>query len=510
MSVCARSKNLFWAGAVVAAIAATLVLIPGKAKGNDTFAEQPLAQSTTTDNLNSVAMVEALGNAFAGVADRASPAVVYITIEKKATQLPAGFYDGDGDAPNNFFGFPLPPMFRVPRGYQFDAPMRVGEGTGFIISPDGYILTNNHVAGGADRLTVKLADGREFQANVVGTDPQTEVALIKIDATDLPVAKLGDSDKLRVGEFVLAIGSPFGLSHTVTSGIVSARGRGDVRIVDGDFYSDFIQTDAAINPGNSGGPLLNIHGEVVGMNTAIVSRGGGNDGIGFAIPINMVKYIADQLKTNGAVTRGFLGIAIQPLTPELAKYFGSKESNGILVSEVVPDSPAAKAGLQQDDVIVELNGQTVGDTGAFRTQIAMTPKGKDVELTISRNGERVKKTVSVGEKSSEEMASMSPSRGAAKEQSQGKLGIGIQPLDSELAKQFGYEGKSGMIVTEVVPGSPAMRNGIRSGDLITEVNRKPVTNFGEFQAALKESKNGTTLLRVQNEQGTRYAAIDVE
>ncbi|NUM55954.1 MAG: DegQ family serine endoprotease [Candidatus Hydrogenedentes bacterium] len=507
MSVWADKRNLFWAGAVVVAVAATLFLMPGRAKGNDTFAEQPPAQASANDNLNSVAAVEALGTAFANVVDNASPAVVYITIEKKPAQMPAGFYDGD--EPNNFFGFPLPPMFKVPRGYRFDAPMRVGEGSGFIISSDGYILTNNHVANDADRLTVKLTDGREFQAELVGTDPQTEVALIKIDARDLPVAKLGDSDRLRVGEWVLAIGSPFGLSHTVTSGIVSARGRGDVRIVDGDFYSDFIQTDAAINPGNSGGPLLNIHGEVVGMNTAIVSRGGGNDGVGFAIPINMVKYVADQLKNNGTVTRGFLGIVIQPLTPELAKYFDSKESSGILVAEVAPDSPAAEAGLQQDDVIVELNGKAVGDTGAFRTQIAMTPKGKNVELTIARNGERITKSVSVGEKTSEEMAAASP-RTSGKQQSQGKLGIGIQPLTGDLAKQFGYEGKTGLLVTEVVPGSPAMRAGIRSGDLITEVNRKPVADLGQFQDALGEGKNGTTLLRVQGEGGSRYVAIEVE
>ncbi|MCC6793650.1 MAG: DegQ family serine endoprotease [Candidatus Hydrogenedentes bacterium] len=506
MSQLAKTKRFLWGSALVAAVAATISLTPGLAKGNDTFAEQPASQVTAHDNLNAVAAVDALSNAFAQVVDTTSPAVVYITIEKKL-EMPAGFYDGDGNMPEGFFGFPMPRQFRAPRGQQqFDAPMRVGEGSGFIMSSDGYILTNNHVAGDADRLTVKLSDGRVFEAKVIGSDPATEVALIKIEATDLPVAKLGNSDALRVGEWVLAIGSPFGLNHTVTSGIVSARGRGDVRIVD---YADFIQTDAAINPGNSGGPLLNIHGEVVGMNTAIMSRSGGSDGVGFAIPINMVKYVADQLKENGTVTRGFLGVGIQPLTPELAKYFDMKESTGILVSEVQPGSPADKAGLRRDDLILELNGQRVGDAGAFRSQIAMTPKGKDIELTIDRAGEQIKKSVSVGEKTSEELEQDSP-RNAAKQESQGKLGIGIQPLTSDLAKQFGYEGTTGVLVTQVAPGSPAMRAGIGEGDLITEVNREPVSNLSEFQKAMKSGKNGTVLLRVQNEQGSRYTAVSIE
>ena len=506
MSTFFRNKGLLGTAAVASAVAAALFLVPEKAKGADALSAPPAAQSAAPDNLNAIGTVEALSDAFAQVVDRVSPAVVFITIEKKPEQMPAGFFDNGTDGPQGFFGFPFPPMFRGPHGRTFDRPMQVGEGSGFIVSADGYILTNNHVAGDADRMTVKLSDGREFQAKLVGTDPQTEVALIKIDATDLPVVALGDSDTLRVGEWVLAIGSPFGLSHTVTSGIVSARGRGDVRIVD---YADFIQTDAAINPGNSGGPLLDIRGNVIGMNTAIMSRSGGSDGVGFAIPINMVKYVADQLKNNGTVTRGFLGIGIQPLTPELAKYFGTKESNGILVSEVLPDSPAAKAGLQQDDVIVELNGQPVGDAGAFRSQIAMTPKGKDVGLTIARGGERINKSVSVGEKTSEELASESP-RGVEKRETQGKLGIAIQPLTSDLAKQMGLDGKTGILVTEVAPGSPAMRAGIRGGDLITEVNRQPVKDLAEFQAAMKSSKNGAALLRVQSEEGTRYVAVESE
>ncbi|HRK36653.1 MAG TPA: DegQ family serine endoprotease, partial [Candidatus Hydrogenedentes bacterium] len=494
-------KRMTWAVLGISAVAASVFLLPEDARGNDTFTAPPTAQTQNVDTLNSVATVQALSDTFANVVEKASPAVVYITIEKKAREIPAGRFE-EGDFPQEFFGIPLPEMFRgVPqRGPRFDGPMAVGEGSGFIISKDGYILTNNHVAGDADRLKVTLSDGREFEATIVGTDPETEVALIKIEADNLPVATLGDSDKLRVGEWVLAIGSPFGLDHTVTSGIVSARGRGDVRIVE---YADFIQTDAAINPGNSGGPLLNIHGEVVGMNTAIVSRSGGNDGIGFSIPINMVKYIADQLREKGSVSRGYLGVGIQPLTPELAQWFGTKESSGILVSEVVPGSPADAAGIQQDDVIVALDGKAVGDTGAFRSHIAMTPAGNDVKLTVARNGERIEKTISVGKNAKAEEAK-SEEKAARETREQGKLGLQLQALTDELAKEYDYTGKTGVLVTNVAAGSPAARAGIRPGALITEVNRKPVSTVAEVQDALKENKDGTTLLRVQRGEMSQY------
>ena len=499
-------KRMTWTLLGIGAAASSAFLLPNYAKGSDTLVAPPVAQAQNYDALNSVATVQALSDTFAQVVENASPSVVFITIEKKAREIPAGLYDGDGDGnvPQEFFGIPLPPMFRGgPQGPRGDGPMAVGEGSGFIISEDGYILTNNHVAGDADNLKVTLADGREFDATLVGTDPETEVALIKIDATNLPVATLGDSDKLRVGEFVLAIGSPFGLEHTVTSGIVSARGRGDVRIVE---YADFIQTDAAINPGNSGGPLLNIRGEVIGMNTAIVSRGGGNDGIGFSIPINMVKYVADQLKNNGGVARGYLGVGIQPLTPDLAKWFNSNENAGILVSEVAKDSPAEKAGIQADDVIVALDDKAVGDTGAFRSHIAMTPAGRDVKLTISRKGERIEKTIAVGENANAEHATKEDKAGRDLK-AQGKMGMSLQPLNDELAKQFDYQGKSGVVVMEVVPGSPAARAGIRPGALITEVNRKPVASVSDVQDALKENKDGSTLLRIQRGELSQYIAI---
>ncbi|MDZ4861204.1 MAG: DegQ family serine endoprotease [Candidatus Hydrogenedentes bacterium] len=497
------AKRISWALLGLGAAASSAFLLSEDANGNDILAAPPVAQSQNYDALNSVQTVQALSDAFAHVVESASPAVVFITMEKKAQEIPAGMFDGE-NMPEEFFGIPLPPMFRGPQGPRSGGPMAVGQGSGFIITDDGYILTNNHVAGDADSLSVTLADGREFEAKLVGADPETEVALIKVDATGLPVAKLGNSDNLRVGEWVLAIGSPFGLDHTVTSGIVSARGRGDVRIVE---YADFIQTDAAINPGNSGGPLLNIRGEVVGMNTAIVSRSGGNDGIGFSIPINMVKYVADQLKDHGSVARGYLGVGIQPLTPDLAKWFGTSENSGILVSEVVTDSPADKAGIKADDVIVALDGTTVGDTGAFRSHIAMTPAGDDVELTISRNGERVKKTISVGANAKADEMKQARRDADDTSKAQGKLGMALQPLTDEIADQFDLEGKSGVVVTEVVPGSPAARAGLRPGVLVTEVNRTPVNSVGDVQEALKDNKDGSTLLRIQRGEVSQYVTI---
>jgi len=277
----------------------------------------------------------------------------------------------------------------MPRKFQ-----QRGQGSGFIISKDGYILINNHVVGDADLIKVKLSDGREFKAKVIGTDPQSDVAVIKIDATNLPVLRLGDSDKLEVGEWVIAIGNPFGLSQTVTVGVVSAKGRSRIGIND---YEDFIQTDAAINPGNSGGPLVNIHGEAVGMNTAIFSRSGGYMGIGFAIPINMAKAIKDQLLKKGKVTRGWLGVVIQDIDEELAKSFGLEKTEGVLIAEVSEGSPAEKAGLKQGDIILRLNGKKVDDLGELRNKIALTAPGTKVKLEVLRENKRRTIQVTIGE-----------------------------------------------------------------------------------------------------------------
>jgi serine protease Do len=407
-----------------------------------------------------------------------------------------------GDLFEHFFG----PGFRGNRGPESPAPggepMPYGEGTGFIISADGYVVTNNHVVDGADVVEVKTDDGREFDAEVVGTDPQTEVALLKVEAANLPSLQFGDSDAIQVGEWVVAIGSPFGLQHTVTSGIVSARGRGNVGIVD---YADFIQTDAAINPGNSGGPLLNLKGEVIGMNTAIYSRSGGNMGIGFAIPINMVRYVVDELREDGSVSRGFLGIGIQNLTPDLAEWFNVGEKRGVLVSSVVPDTPAARAGLEQDDVIVAYNGNPVVEAGSFRSHVSTTRAGETVDMTVIRDGKRMQKQVTIGEMEGNEAT---PSAAVQPEAQGKKLGIGIENLTSETAQRLGYENKVGVAINQVARGSAAAMAGLRPGMLITEVNRKPVANVNDFRDAIENGdKTRGTLLRVEDPNGSRYVTI---
>lgn len=455
------------------------------------FAPAVLAQDTALDK------VREIGKAFAEVAKGASPAVVYIQVEKTVTSSPewgAPFPFGD-DFLRRFFG--------VPPGYQIPQQKRrvVGQGSGFIVSSDGYILTNNHVVGDADRVVVKLLDGREFKAKTIGTDPHTDIAVIKIDATDLPVLPLGDSDKLEVGEWVLAIGNPFGLSHTLTAGIVSAKGRTSLGITD---FEDFIQTDAAINPGNSGGPLINLAGQAIGINTAIFSQSGGYMGIGFAIPINLAKNIRDQLIAHGTVTRGYLGIVIQDLTPELAKTFGLKEAKGVLIAEVANGSPAEQAGLKQGDVIVELNGKPVESVGPFRNQVALIPPGTLVNLTLMRNGEHISVSVKIGKSPHKGRVAMSSSDILQ------KLGFTVEDLTKDLAEQFGYQGETGVIVTQVLPGSVAQAAGIRPGTLIKEVNRRRVHNVQEFNKALAlAAEKETVLMLIKNGQGSRYVALSL-
>jgi serine protease Do len=476
-----------------------------------------MAQVAWSDDASTSAL-NALSDAFSKVAEETSSAVVFIQVEKEMDQrrmAPGGPMMPD-DLFEYFFGHPnggdprgrdMEPGQRPGRGGKQPSEKEgkrsvpYGQGTGFIVSQDGFILTNNHVVGDADKVKVKLADGREFTAQKKGTDPQTEIALIKIDATGLPTVPLGDSDKIRVGEWVVAIGNPFGLSHTVTTGIVSAKSRGNVGIAD---YADFIQTDAAINPGNSGGPLLNLKGEVIGMNTAILSRTGGSLGIGFAIPVNMLKYVEAQLMDKGAVTRGFLGVNIQNLNGELAKHFGLKDTKGALVADTTKGSPADKAGIQRDDVIVEFDGQPVDEVGSFRSRVSTTMPGKKVDLVVLRNGERKTLSVEVGTLSKEDEAHMSG--GEAGESAQ-NLGITVQNLSDELAKRFGYEGEKGALISEIEQGSAAEEAGLKEGQLIQEVNRKPVASAEEFDRAVKEAGKEGVLLRVRDGKYSRYVAL---
>jgi serine protease Do len=442
------------------------------------------------------------GKAFASVARQVSPGVVFVRVEKTVEQegpfsfvWPQGRHSPGEDLLRRFFDFPFQ---QSPRSQKHV----VGQGSGFLISNDGYILTNNHVVGDADKVTVTLEDGREFSAETVGADPHSDIAVIKIDEGHLPALKMGDSDAVEVGEWVVAVGNPFGLSHTITAGIVSAKGRNTVGIAD---YENFIQTDAAINPGNSGGPLIDLDGNVIGMNTAIFSHNGGYMGIGFAIPINMAKAISDQLIESGSVTRGYLGIVIQDLTPELAQTFGIEGEKGILVAEVTEDSPAAKAGLRQGDVIVSVDDRATGTRGDFRNRIALTAPGTKRTLGLLREGKRLDLTVSIG-KLPEDSGQGVKSAEATRE-----YGLTVQNLTPELAARLDLEQTAGVVVTQVAPGSAADRAGIRAGALIEEVNRKQVANLQEFRQALNESHGDRgILLLVREGRFSRFVVLHAQ
>jgi len=350
----------------------------------------------------------------------------------------------------------------------------------------------------AEDISVTLLDGRQLQAKLIGTDPDTEIAVIKIDADNMDVLDLADSDSLEVGEWVLAIGNPFGLSHTVTAGIVSAKGRSN--IIEELKYEDFIQTDAAINPGNSGGPLLNLDGKVVGINTAIIGAGS-NIGIGLAIPSNIAKFVYDHLIAGEPLVRAVLGIYIRPLNPDLAESLGIKQTKGVVVSEVSKDSAAEKAGLKRYDVIVEFNGEPVTKTNEFRNKIAMLKPGTKVKLGIIRNGVRKSITAEL----SERVASAKGPKSVS--QTLEKTGFEVEDLTDDLARQLGFEGQSGVVVSKVQPGSQAERRGIAAGMLIMEVNRKPVKNTRQFNDAMTEAaKKGKVLLLVNDGQ---YRALVV-
>jgi serine protease Do len=408
------------------------------------------------------------------------------------------------DMLKRFFGdrFHEMPNQRQPQPHR----RSIGQGSGFVFSLDKglmgdktYIITNNHVVDNAGKILVKFQNGHEYQAKIKGTDPQSDIAVLEVDHADAPALKLGDSNKLEVGEWVVAIGNPFGLSHTLTVGVVSATGRTSLGIND---YEDFIQTDAAINPGNSGGPLVNLDGEVVGMNTAIFSRSGGYMGVGFAIPVNMIKSVANQLLNEGEVVRGHLGILIQTLTPELAESFGLEQSRGILVAQVMDDSPAAKAGLKQGDLIVAMDGKPVSDIGSFRNDISFTPPGTERKLTIIRNDKEQKIDVVIGKLKDEDQLAK------AGTQTADDLGLSVQTLTDELAAQFDAKPGEGVVVTGVAPGSIAAMAGIDPGTLILQVNRQPVKSADDFKRLLNQSGNDNRALLLISKGGmSRFVVL---
>lgn len=405
-------------------------------------------------------------------------------------QMPPGMGNGNGDPFEQFRRF----FGQIPREYK-----QHGLGSGVIVSPDGYILTNNHVVGGAEEIHVTLMDKREFTAKVIGKDPKTDLALIKIDTKDqLPAAVLGDSDGTEVGDWVIAIGNPFGFSLTVTAGIVSAKGR-----ILGGNYDDFLQTDASINPGNSGGPLFNTSGQVIGINTAIYSRTGANNGIGFAIPIDMARNVMEQLKAHGRVVRGWLGVEIQEVTEDLAQSFGLPKAEGALVANADKDGPAAKAGIERGDIIVKFNNKTVHDEHELPELVAETPVNASVPVEVLRNGKPLTLTVKVGELKEQKVAS------AKAEEPGGSWGMQVGDITPELAQQFHLQRDKGVVVRQVAPDSPAADASLQPGDVILEINREKVADVKDFVAKAKEVKAGKkpALLLIARGEATLYTVI---
>jgi len=380
-------------------------------------------------------------------------------------------------------------------------------GSGVIVSTDGYILTNNHVVEGSEKLTVVFQDQKKYTAKIIGTDPQTDVAVIKVDAKNLPAATLGNSDQVKVGQWVIAVGNPFQLMHTVTAGIISAKGRSSVGLAD---YEDFIQTDASINPGNSGGALADLDGNVIGINTAISSPSGGNVGIGFAIPINMARKVMDALTSKGKVTRGYLALSPQDIDENLAKALQLKGTQGALVGDVTPGGPADKAGIKRGDIILEFNGQKVENSVALRNMVAQADPGSSATIKLLRNGREMQVTVALGERPKERGAKAPKEQEQPKEQSYKKLGLSVQTLTPDIAQQLGYDNDHGAVIADVAGGSPADDAGLQRGDLIKEINRETVNSVRDLDRVVTRMHSGdNAALLVRRGDNTFYAAIQM-
>lgn len=434
----------------------------------------------------------AMPSSFAGLADQLSPTVVNVKVTKIEKVAFEGYRIPEGPF-GDFFERFFKEMPRMPRDYRTQ-----GAGSGVIISKDGYILTNNHVVDGAKEVTVTMANKKEYKAKVVGRDAKTDLAVLKVEAKkSFPSAALGDSERLKVGDWVIAIGNPFGLNHTVTSGIVSAKGR----VIGAGPYDDFIQTDASINPGNSGGPLFNMRGEVVGINTAIIPQG---QGIGFAIPVNTAKPLIPQMVDNGEVTRGYLGVNIQTVTPDLAKAMQVENREGALVADVVSDSPADKGGIERGDIIIAYDGRDVKDSHDLPAMVAATPVDEEVTVTVLRNGKERQLSVKVGK-----LTSGVAKLEKASQPNKGKWGLHLHELSTQIEQQFRLQADKGVVVVGVEPGSPAHEAGIQQGDVIVEVNRHPVNSIDEVKENIaKNEDKDHLLLLVQRENGKFFVPLE--
>ena len=452
--------------------------------------DRPLSR----DNKNGV-------TSFAPVVKKVTPSVVKVFVA--TTPKNVAYEEMLPDHPffRRFFG---DEFGRNQQRRELPMPRQHGLGSGVIVGEDGYILTNNHVVDNADEVKVAMTDGREFTAKVVGKDPKTDIAVLKIDASELPAIPVANSDKIEVGDIVLAVGNPFGVGQTVTMGMVSATGRGNLGLD----YEDFIQTDAAINPGNSGGALVDAEGRLIGINTAILSRSGGNQGIGFAVPSNLARTVMESLVRDGRVVRGFLGVNIQDLTPALAKEFDLDRTSGVVVADVTPDSPAAKAGVKSGDVIVDFNGRDVRDSRHLKLQVAQSAPGKSLSMTVLRDGKTRTLEVTPKELPGSELAANSRSGGDADDK--GTLnGVSVSDLEEAARAEMKVPSHvKGALVTDVRPDSPAYQAGLRPGDVILEIDRKPVTDAQDAVQLTEKDDDKRSLLRIWSKGGTRYVVVD--
>ena len=480
-------------GAVALAGASTFALT------NPDTPEKPAGQPELKVEHAPVDRARTPAGSFAPIVQKVAPSVVEVFVTTKGERQELS--EEQMDLFRHFFGRNMNPGHGNQDG---EAPRQHGLGSGVIVSPDGYILTNNHVVKDATEILVAMADGRQFPAKVIGTDPKTDVALIKIKADKLPALTFADSSETSVGDVVLAVGNPFGLGQTVTEGIVSAKDR-----VTGDGDEDFIQTDAAINPGNSGGALVDTEGRLVGINAEILSRTGGNQGIGFAIPSNLCQWVMTSLVKNGRVERGFMGVSIQNLTPALAQDFKLDRINGALVADVSTGGPAEKAGLKSGDVIREYNGQTIKDATQLKLQVAQTTPGTKVPLSLVRDGET--KTMDVTVRNQPNDGKLARNRTAEKPEGhkEALAGVAVADLDRNLRAQVNVpEQVQGAVITEVAPNSPAAEAGLHEGDVITEINHQPIKNAQDAVSATENPASAETLVKIWSRGGSHYLTVD--
>jgi serine protease Do len=485
-------------GAVGAIAAVVVTMAAWRAPQASSYLSAATSPAPMTSSSPAPVPAAVASASYAPVVERVMPAVVTLRVEKRASMVPTDQQIPD-DLFRRFFGDQMPQQRRgqrIPRGVER------GLGSGVIVSQDGYILTNNHVVDSVDRVKVELPDNRTFTAKVVGTDPATDLAVVKIDAKNLPTLAMGDSDAVKVGDVVLAIGNPLGVGETVTSGIISAKGRQTPDGADG--YQDFLQTDAAINHGNSGGALVNAGGQLIGINSQIMSMSDGNIGLGFAIPSNMAKHVMDQLIATGTVRRAKLGINVQRITPDLAASLGLASAQGALVSGVDAGSPAEKAGLKQGDVITSYNGKPVTDYNQLRNNVASTAPGTTVPLEVLRNGHTESLRATVGELSVKKDRAESSSE----RREGGKFGMTVEPLTPDIAEQIGVpRGTQGVVVDDVDPAGLAAESQLAQGDVIEKVDGRPVKTGEELKAALDRKDGKPSLLLVQRKDATIFLTL---